>query len=102
MQGTQASQKYELDEIVRGVIGVLEDMTSGWDTGLSGGIELDTSLMHDLTFESIDIVMLIVALEEHFRRQNLPFQEVLFADGQHVKDLRVADLVGFLKRHLCP
>jgi acyl carrier protein len=101
MQRTQATQKYELDEIARGVIGILESMTSDWDTGLSGGINLNTSLMHELTFESIDIVMLIVAIEEHFNRPNLPFEEVLLADGQFVQDLRVADLVGFLNRHLC-
>jgi acyl carrier protein len=75
-------------------------MTSDWDTGLSGDIEGETSLMCDLTFESIDVVMLIVAIEERFRRKGLPFEELMMVDGRYVEDLKVSDVVDFLDKNL--
>lgn len=86
--------------ILGGVVEILDGMTRDWDTGFAGGIGPDTSLMRDLTFESIDIVMLIVAIEERFQRKGLPFEELLMVDGRYVDDLRVSEIAGFLEKHL--
>lgn len=82
------------------VVEILEEMTREWDTGYSGRIGPDTLLMKDLTFESIDIVMLIVAIEERFGRKGLPFDTLLMVDGRYVEDLRVSEVAGFLDGHL--
>jgi len=88
------------DTILSGVVEILEDMTRDWDTGFSGRIGPDTSLMNGLTFESIDIVMLIVAIEERFGKKGLHFEELLMTDGHYVDDLKVSQIAGFLERLL--
>ena len=91
---------HDADTILNGVVEILEDMTKEWDTGFSGRIGPDTSLMNNLTFESIDIVMLIVAIEERFGKKGLPFEELLMTDGHYVDDLKVSQIVGFLTKQL--
>ena len=87
-------------QILTNLVEILEEITQDWDTELSGKIGADTSLMNDLTFESIDVVMLIVAIEERFKKTGLPFDELLMIDGRYVDDLRVSGLVSFLDKHL--
>lgn len=79
---------------------ILADMTSDWDIEHDGGIGMDTRLIADLEFESIDVVQLIVAIEERFQRRDLPFEELLMKDGRYVDEFRVSDIVDFLDRHV--
>lgn len=92
----------QLDEraILQDIVHILEQMTSDWDTGFAGGIGPDTQLVHDLGCESIDVVQFVVAIEERFKRRNLPIEKLLMVDDRYVDDLRVSDVVGFLHRHL--
>jgi len=90
-----AGQAQILGEVVR----ILEDITRDWDLEFEGGIGPQTHLIADLAFESIDVVQLVVALEERFGRRDLPFQEVLMAEGRYVDDLTVAQLTEFLHAH---
>jgi len=92
--------KMDSGQILTNLVEILEEITQDWDTELSGKIGADTSLMNDLTFESIDVVMLIVAIEERFKKTGLPFDELLMIDGRYVDDLRVSELVSFLDTHL--
>lgn len=91
-----------LDEelIFRGLVEILDEMTSDWDKDFTGDISLDTWLVSDLAFESIDFVMFIVAIEGRFKRQGLPFEKLLMRDGQYVTDLRVTNVVDFLRENL--
>jgi len=82
------------------IIEILEEMTQEWDTGFSGNIGPDTCLMKDLAFESIDIVMLIVAIEERFNQKGIPFDNLLLTDGRYVDDLKVSEISDFLTRNL--
>jgi len=86
--------------VLDGVVEILEEMTKEWDTGFSGSIGPETSLMNNLTFESIDIVMLIVAIEERFGKKGMPFEELLMVDGHYVDDLKVAQIGAFLEQQL--
>src|SRR3989442_612239 len=86
--------------IERGVVRVLEQMTSDWDVEYSGGIGANTRLIADLVFESIDMVQFVVALEEFFHRRDLPFEKLLMANGRYIDDLRVSEVVDFLQQHL--
>ena len=92
--------KIEIGEIVERVASILRDMTSDWDLGSEQPIGRETKLMADLAFESIDIVQLIVAIEEHFGKRNLPFDRLLMADGRYVDDLAVGQIANFLETHL--
>ncbi|HXH28100.1 MAG TPA: phosphopantetheine-binding protein [Candidatus Polarisedimenticolia bacterium] len=94
--------RYDRQTITDDVLAILNDMTGDWDTGFSGAIGPDTRLVADLAFESIDVVQLIVALEERYQRRDLPFEQLLMADGRYVDEIRVREAVDFLHRHLNP
>lgn len=85
---------------MKGVVELLEDMISDWDTDFEGAIGPNTRLVADLSFESIDIVQFIVAIEERFQCKGLPFEEFLMTDGRYVEEIRVQDAVAFLHSHL--
>lgn len=88
------------DQLLNDLVSILHDLTSNWDVELSGAIDVDTRLIGDLAFESIDVVQLIVAIEEKYRRRDLPFEEVLMVDGGYVDEIRVGQLVDFLHARL--
>ena len=88
------------ETIQKEMVLLLEDMTSDWDTAFQGAVGPETRLIADLAFESIDVVQLIVAIEERFGRKDLPFVELVMQNGRYVDELRVADIVAFLARHL--
>ena len=96
----QMENSLDSGQILANLVEILEEITQDWDTELSGKIGADTSLMNDLTFESIDVVMLIVAIEERFQKTGLPFDELLMIEGRYVDDLRVSELASFLEKHL--
>jgi acyl carrier protein len=86
----------ERNQVERGVIEILTEMTSDWELGFSGGIGPATSLVADLSFESIEIVQLMVGIEQHFKLGNLASEKLLMKDGQYVPDMTIADIVDFL------
>lgn len=100
MQHHSVTVTPDRDAILGQVVDALDYLTSDWDLELSGGIGSETRLVGDLMFESIDMVNFIVMLEQRFERTDLPFEDLLIADGQYVEDLRVADVAEFLDRQL--
>lgn len=100
MAGETSSVKYDRETVLQDLVGILQDMTSDWDTEFDGGIRPETRLIADLGFESIDVVQFVVAVEERYQRRELPFEEILMADGRYVDEVRVGDAVDFLVRHL--
>ena len=87
-----------LDQITQEVISILKDITSDWDIdSFDGQITADTRLVKDLSFESIEIVQLMVALEQHFQVKNLASEKLLMKDGTYVPDQKVGDIVRFLQ-----
>ncbi len=81
------------------MVDVVKNMTADWDTGFEGEIGMDTRLISDLSFESIDVVHLVVAIEKAFNRTDLPFENLLMADGRYVDDLTIRQIVDFLSKH---
>ncbi len=102
MSSEVSPKTYNPQGVFRDVVHILDDMTSDWDNAYGGGIQPDTRLIADLGFESVDVVQLIVAIEEHFQRRDLPFVELVMQDGRYVEEMRVGDIVDFLTRHLNP
>lgn len=93
-------ESFTQDRILASLVDILRDMTSDWDIDFSGEIDARTKLVGDLGFESIDIVQLVVAIQEHFRRRTLPFEELLMRDGMYVQDITAGDTAEFLFRRL--
>lgn len=81
-------------------IALLEDITRDWSTGLDGGIGPATAIVRDLGFESLDVVHLVTAIEQRFGRRDLPFEDLLMADGRYIDDLTVEQIARFLHQHL--
>ncbi len=84
------------DQVFADVVKVLTDLTSDWDVAFDGGFTAETGLVSDLSFESIDVVHFVTALEEHYQRRDLPFQDILMEDGKYVEDIHLGDVVDFL------
>ncbi|MCK9419579.1 MAG: acyl carrier protein [Nitrospirae bacterium] len=100
MNEHQAAGAISAETIQSGLTGILKEMTADWDLFYSGDIGADTKLIEELGFESIDIVQLVVAIQEHFKRRDFPFEELLMADGRYVDEITVRDTVSFLHGHL--
>ncbi len=83
-------------DVENAVIGVVNQTISDWDMDLPNGVTLDTKLMHDLAFESIDIVQFAVAIEQAADRKGLPFEKLFMKDGDYVDDVQLRQVVDFL------
>jgi acyl carrier protein len=86
--------------VFQDLVTLIEDMTDDWETGFTGGLKPETRIMADLGFESIDVVHLIIAIEEHYKREDLEFEKLLMHEGRYVDDLTLRELADFLGSHL--
>jgi acyl carrier protein len=93
-------EMYDRDRIFTEVVAMLRDMTIDWDTDVGDGIGLDTNIIADLGFVSVDIIQLIVAIENSFKRRDLAFDRLLMRDGAYVDALSVRDVVDHLHARL--
>ncbi len=93
-------EEYRKEDILNELIKILEDMSSDWDLDYSDGIKGDTRLVADLLFESIEIVQLLVAIEQHFNLKNVPSEKLLMRDGNYVPDLTVSEIANFLSEEM--
>ena len=85
------------ESINQEIIKILTDMTSDWDIDEdAGAITTSTKLVADLSFESVEIVQLMVQIEQHFGLKNLASEKLLIKDGRHVPDLSVPEISRFL------
>lgn len=87
-------------EIADRLVALLKDTTSDWDLTLPNGIGVETQLIRDLAFESIDIVQFVMSIQQEFSRLDLPFEELLMVEGRYVNDLNIAEVAAFLSHHL--
>lgn len=98
MSNETTTLKFTREELQRDILAILTDMTADWDMPHTGAIQLDTRLMADLAFESIDVVQLVVAIEGHLQRRHLHFEQLLMVDGRYVQELQVHEIVDFLAK----
>jgi acyl carrier protein len=83
-------------DVEEAVVAVANETISYWDIDLPNGITVDTMLIQDLAFESIDIVQFAVAIEQAAERKGLPFEKLFMRDGNYVDDIRLSQVVDFL------
>jgi acyl carrier protein len=87
-------------KILNDLVKILQDMTADWDIDFNGSIGPETKLIEDLGFESIDVVQFIVAMEEHFQRRGLPWEDIFMMNGRYIDEIKVADTLTILMPHL--
>jgi len=86
------------DEVLADVLELLQKVARDWE--YEAALSADTRLFSDLNLESLDIVVLGSAVQEHFG-QRFPFPEFFAELGQRkVGDLTIGDWVGFIHDHL--
>ncbi len=88
------------ETILKDIVNILQEMTSDWDIEFNGPIGPETKIISDLSFESIDVVQFIVAIEEHFQIRGLPFEELIMMDGRYVDEVEVGETATFLHTQL--
>ena len=84
--------------ILSGVTTTIEKLVQDWDLAQPIGVE--THLVADLGFESIDLIQLAAALGQEFGRSNIAFAELLIRDSRYVDDLTVGQIADFLASRL--
>lgn len=88
------------EKVEEAILGILTDMTEDWEVEGGAKLSVDTKLVGDLSFESIEIVQLMVTIEQHFRLKNLTAEKLLMRDGKYVAELSVREVVDFVHRVL--
>lgn len=81
------------------VIEAIDEITQDWDLESDESIALETLLVEDLGFASMDFVQLVVTIEDLFQKK-LGFHDLLMQNGEYVEDLSVEQLVNFIDRKL--
>lgn len=90
--------KRSREEILADLLLLLRGLADDWE--YSGEITPDTYLLADMGFESLDVVVLSTAVQEHYG-QGLPFPEFFAEIGQRqLRDVSVGEWVDFIYKYL--
>jgi len=95
--GNERAMTPTRDQIQNHVQQLLKELARDWD--YSTEIDGETLLFRQLGFESLDIVVLGTAIQEHYGR-TLPFSQLFTELGERGTDLSVTELVDFIAMHL--
>jgi acyl carrier protein len=86
------------DSVRTDILQMLRNLTDEWE--FDGEVNDGTTLLGDLQFESLDVVVLSSTVQEHYGRV-LPFHEFFVEIGQREqRDVTVGEWVDFVHRHL--
>lgn len=94
------SNSGNLAAVQQTIIGIIDDLSQDWGIDLDEPMNGNTRLVHDMQFASVDIIQLVVAIEEHYQRPKMGFQDLLMNDGSYVDDLSVAQIAHFVNEKL--
>jgi acyl carrier protein len=88
------------EQILHDVLHLLQDVARDWE--YDRPLDADTRLFADLAFESLDLVVLGAAVQDHFK-QTFPFAELFAELGQREeRDLTIGEWVDYIQLHLQP
>ena len=86
------------EQVMDDILKLFKQMGDDWE--YSGTFTAETGLLSDLGFESLELVILGVSIQDHYQ-QKLPFPEFLADLGERqVPDIFLGDLVAFIHSHL--
>jgi acyl carrier protein len=90
--------KRSRSDILADVLQLLRELADDWE--YSGAITRDTCLVADMGLESLDVVILGLAVQERYG-QTMPVPELLAEIGQRDKrDISVGEWVDFIHEHV--
>lgn len=90
--------KVSREQIMEDVLGLLRQLAGDWE--YSGEINADTRFFADMGLQSLDVVVLGTAIQEHYG-QRLPFVQLFACVGQRkLPDIPVSEWVDFIHQHL--
>jgi acyl carrier protein len=87
---------FEREAILADVMKAAAGLTQDWDREFAAPIAPETRLMADLGCQSLDIIVLTGQLSRQLRRNDIPFERLLLANGKPVSDVTVGALADFL------
>lgn len=80
------------------IVAKLNELAEDWDNSFA--ITAETSLFRELGMESLEVVILATAIQEHFQKQ-MPFAEFFAEIGARGQgDLTVSELASFVSDHV--
>lgn len=86
------------EQVMEDVLGLLRQLAGDWEYG--GEITPETRFFADMGLQSLDVVVLGTAVQEHYG-QRLPFVELFSQVGQRsLPDIPVSEWVDFIHGHL--
>jgi acyl carrier protein len=85
------------DEVRDYILNKLAELAKDWDS--STEIRPESLMFTEIGFESLDAVILGVAIQEHFGRP-MPFSELLAELGEQQRDLSINELIDFVYGNL--
>jgi acyl carrier protein len=86
------------DDILNDVLLLLRQLADDWE--YSGAITEDTNLFADMGFQSMDVVILATAVQEHYQRV-LPFTEFFAELGEREqRDISIREWIDFVYANL--
>lgn len=88
------------DQIEHEVLEVIRQVITDWECSDDFVLSPNTLLVKELDFESIDIVRLVAALEQHFSSPNLPIEKLFLREDSFVDELSVNDVINFVRNSL--
>lgn len=86
------------EDILADILHLLRQLADDWE--YSEEITEETRLFQDMGLESLDVVVLATAVQEHYK-QVLPFPEFFARVGEREqRDIAVGEWVDFVYEHL--
>jgi acyl carrier protein len=80
---------------------LVAEIVNSWGYDMPGDTGSATRLVADLGFQSVDLVMLMLAIEAHWDVSGIPFEQLLLVDGsRYLDELSIGDLSRFLAEEL--
>jgi acyl carrier protein len=83
------------DTTIDTIVAIVDDLTQDWGLEFDGPKGIQTMLVADLEFASVDIIQFCVALEQCYGRR-FGFQDLLMKDGSYVGDLSLGQFAAFV------
>lgn len=88
------------EQLEHNVLKVVREVITDWECDDDFVLSINTLFVKDLGFESIDIVRLVAALEQHFSKPSLPIEKLFLREDSFVDELSVNDVISFVSNSL--
>jgi acyl carrier protein len=96
-----AQSSPSLHDVENQLTELVAEIVNGWGYDMPDDTRSATRFVADLGFQSVDLVMLMLAIESHWEVSGIPFERLLLVDGsRYLDELSIGDLSQFLEDEL--